>query len=64
MGLENRNLRSLEVNFQQGNVSRAELENQQYVVQDKELALQIADLNLFQSMETYDWAVNGLAGTS
>lgn len=62
--LENRNLRSLEVNFQQGNVSRAELENQQYVVQDKELALQIADLNLFQSMETYDWAVNGLAGTS
>ena len=64
MDLENRNLRSLEVNFQQGNVSRAELENQQYVVQDKELALQIADLNLFQSMETYDWAVNGLAGTS
>ena len=64
MDLENRNLRSLEMNFQQGNVSRAELENQQYVVQDKELALQIADLNLFQSMETYDWAVNGLAGTS
>lgn len=64
LDLENRNLRSLEVNFGQGNASRSELENQQYAVRNKELALQIADLNLFQSMETYDWAVNGLASTS
>ena len=62
--LENRNLHSLEINFQQGNASRTELENQQYAVQNKQLALQIADMNLFQAMETYDWAVNGLASVS
>lgn len=62
--LENRNLRSAEVNFQQGNISRTELENQQYAVQNKQLALEIADLNLFQAMETYDWCVKGLASTT
>lgn len=64
LDLENRNLHSTEINFQQGNASRTELENQQYVVQNKQLALQIADLNLFQAMETYDWSLNGLASTS
>ena len=33
-------------------------------VQTEELALKLADLNLFQTMETYDWAVKGLAGAS
>ena len=64
LDVESRNLHSLEVNFQQGNASRMQMENQQYVVQNKQLAVEIADLNLFQTMETYDWAVNGLAGTS
>lgn len=62
--MELRNLRSLEVNFGQGNASRTQLESQQYAVQNKQLAVKIADMNLFQAMETYDWAVNGLAGTS
>ena len=62
--LEQRNLQSLQVRFQQGTASQTQIENQQYTVQLKELALQTADLNLFQTMETYDWAVNGLASVS
>ena len=62
--LADRNFRSMEVNYQLGNVSRTEWENQQYAVQSKRLALKVADMNLFQAMETYDWAVNGLASTS
>lgn len=64
LDVETRNLHSLEINYQQGNASRTQLENQQYVVESKRLAVQIADMNLFQTMETYDWAVNGLASTS
>lgn len=62
--LEQRNLQSLEVQFQQGNASKNQLESQQQTVRMKELALQTADLNLFQTMETYDWSVNGLASVS
>lgn len=62
--LENRNMQSMEVQYQQGNVSQNQYDNQQYTVQLKELAVQIADLNLFQTMETYDWSVNGLASAS
>mgnify|MGYP006065782235 FL=1 len=62
--LEQRNLQRLQVRFQQGTASQTQIENQQYTVQLKELALQTADLNLFQTMETYDWAVNGLASVS
>ena len=62
--LEKRNLQSLEVQFQQGNASKNQLESQQQTVRMKELALQTADLNLFQTMETYDWSVNGLASVS
>lgn len=62
--LENRNMQSMALQYQQGNVSQNEYDNQQYAVQLKELAVQIADLNLFQTMETYDWSVNGLASAS
>ena len=64
LDVELRNLHSVEVNYQNGNASRTQLENQQYAVQNKQIAVKIADMNLFQVMETYDWAVNGLAGTS
>ena len=64
LDVEMRNLHSLEINYQQGNASRIQLENQQFAVRSKQLAVQIADLNLFQTMETYDWAVNGLASAS
>ena len=64
LDVEMRNLHSLEINYQQGKASRIQLENQQFAVRSKQLAVQIADLNLFQTMETYDWAVNGLASAS
>ncbi len=62
--LEQRNLQSLETQFNQGNASKNQMESQQQTVRMKELALQAADLNLFQTMETYDWSVNGLASVS
>ena len=62
--LAQRNLNSLQLQFDQGKASRNALENQQIAVENAELALKTADLNLFQTMETYDWNVNGLASTS
>lgn len=64
LALEQRNLQSVQTQYGQGKASKNQLDKQQYAVQNKELALKIADLNLFQTMETYDWAVNGLASTS
>lgn len=62
--LEQRTLQSMQTQFAQGSVSKNQLESQQQTVRMKELALQTADLNLFQTMETYDWSVNGLASVS
>ena len=64
LDLENRNLQTIQTQYQQGTASKNQLDNQQYTVQNKQLAVKVADLNLFQTMETYDWAVNGLASTS
>ena len=62
--LEKRNLDSTRLQHSQGRASANQLELQELAVQTKELALKLADLNLFQTMETYDWAVKGLAGAS
>ena len=62
--LEKRNLQTMEIQHGQGSLSRKQLEAQQQKVETCQLALEIADLNLFQTMETYDWAVNGLASAS
>ena len=64
LDLENRNLQTVQAQYQQGTASKNQLDNQQYTVQNKQLAIKVADLNLLQTMETYDWAVNGLASTS
>lgn len=64
LDLENRNLQTIQTQYQQGSASQNQLSRQQYTVQNKQLAVEIADLNLLQTMETYDWAVNGLASTS
>ncbi|MDO5408311.1 MAG: TolC family protein [Eubacteriales bacterium] len=62
--LETRNTRTMELQYQQGSVSRNEYESQQQLLENKQLAVKIADMNLFQTMETYDWAVAGLASAS
>lgn len=62
--LANRTMQTMELQYQSGGVSKNEYENQAYVVETKEIALEIAKLNLFQTLETYDWAVKGLANAS
>jgi len=62
--LARRNMQSMEVQYSQGNVSYNQYVDQQFTVQTKEIAVKIADLSLFQTMETYDWAVAGLASVS
>ena len=62
--LARRDLQSMELQFQQGRASQNQLTSQQYNLQNKELAMKTADLNLFQTMETYDWAVKGLASAA
>lgn len=62
--LESRNLKTMELQYQQGLVSPNQYENQKLVVENGQLAVKIADMNLFQTMETYDWAVAGLASAS
>ena len=62
--LARRDLQSMELQFQQGKASQNQLITQQYDLQNKELAMKTADLNLFQTMETYDWAVKGLASAA
>lgn len=62
--LARRDLQSMELQFQQGRASQNQLTSQQYDLQNKELAMKTADLNLFQTMETYDWAVKGLASVA
>lgn len=62
--LEQRNMQTVQSQYQNGSISRNQYENQQYTLQSKQLDVQIADMNLFQTMESYDWAVKGLASTS
>ncbi len=62
--LARRQQQTMELQYAQGNVSRNQYELQQLAVRNGELTVKIADLNLFQAMETYDWAVNGLATAS
>ncbi len=64
LALANQNFQKAAVEHAQGMVSANDFAKQQYDVQTKELALQLADRNLFQAMEAYDWAVNGLASAS
>lgn len=64
LALANQNFQKMSVEHAQGMVSANDFAKQQYDVQTKELALQLADRNLFQAMEAYDWAVNGLASAS
>lgn len=62
--LARRDMTNVELQFQQGKISQNQLTNQQYTLQGKEMAMKTADLNLFQTMETYDWSVKGLASAS
>lgn len=62
--LQKRNMQTMELQYHQGSISLNEYETQKQALENKELAVNIADMNLFQTMETYDWAVAGLASAS
>ena len=61
--VESKNMEAADRKMQIGAISRLEYLNQQYTYQEKETNLKIADMKLFQAMETYDWTVKGLADT-
>lgn len=62
--LEQQNMQTLERQYQNHLVSQNQYETAQYTLRTKELAVKNADLALFQAIETYNWAVKGLASTS
>lgn len=62
--LENRNYQTMTVQYQQGLLSKNQYENLTQSLELKEIAVKLADMALFQTMETYDWAVAGLANAS
>lgn len=63
LNLESKNMASAEIKFQNGLISRLEYQQQQNTFSGKQIAVQTASLNLFQAVQTYDNAVNGLAST-
>ncbi len=60
--METKNMEAAERKYQLGSISRLEYISQQFIFAQKQIGVQTAELNLFQAMESYDWAVNGLAG--
>lgn len=63
LAMEARNMQTAELSYQVGNMSKHDYITQQYAYAAKQTAMKMADLSLFQAMENYDWAVNGLAET-
>ncbi|MGL5437354.1 MAG: TolC family protein [Lachnospiraceae bacterium] len=62
--LEQRNLQTASRNFQLGTISRISYVTQEITTEIAQISVQTAKLNLLQAIETYQWAVNGLASTS
>lgn len=61
--LEEENLRKIERKYGQGSASHLEYVTQQYTTEKAQINVEVTRLNLFQAIESYDWAVNGLADT-
>lgn len=55
------NMQSADMKLQVGSIARLEHLQTQNTYVAKQAAVKTADLNLFQAIETYDWAINGLA---
>lgn len=64
LNYEAQNLSNINTKYQGGSVSQMELVQAQSSYAGKEAAAKIADMELFKAMETYDWAVNGMASAS
>lgn len=58
-GLEQTKMQSAETKHSIGTIGKLEYRQQQNALKTKEIAMKNAELALFQSMESYDWAVKG-----
>lgn len=61
--LSEQSLLKAERMFASGDLSGMEYRVQKNSAEISKLNVRVAELNLFQAMESYDWAVNGLAGS-
>lgn len=57
--LEQTKMQSAETKFSVGTIGKIEYRQQQNALKTKEIAMKTAELSLFQSMETYEWALKG-----
>lgn len=62
-GLSEQSLLMAERMFASGDMSAMQYRIQKNSTEISRLSVKVAELNLFQAMESYDWAVNGLAGS-
>lgn len=62
-GLSEQSLLMAERMFASGDMSELQYRVQKNSTEISRLSVKVAELNLFQAMESYDWAVNGLAGS-
>lgn len=62
--LEESSLQKAQRQHELGTLSRLDYIAQQITTQQAAEKVQTAELNLFQAIQSYEWALNGLAGTS
>ncbi len=61
--LSDQSLQMAERMLGSGDMSPLQYRTQKNSTEISRLSVKVAELNLFQAMESYDWAVNGLAGS-
>ncbi len=61
--LSDQSLQMAERMLANGSMAPMQFRTQQNSTEIARLSVRVAELNLFQAMESYDWAVNGLAGS-
>lgn len=62
--LEQKNFQTSELQYSLGNISRLDYLKQKNAADTATLNQQAAELKLFQALQSYEWAVNGLASAS
>lgn len=61
-GLEQKNLETAQRQYDLGQIGQVEYQNQRIKTETAQLGVPVAELKLFQAVQNYEWAVNGLAG--
>lgn len=64
LAVEETNMAAAESGYQIGTLSQLEYQQTKTSYVQKQVNKQVCDLALFQALETYNWAVNGLASTT